>query len=443
MPFPNNSKLMLHRTPKKDVEAGRVPVIVKGEGLYVEDSDGNRYLEMDSGLTRPVSLGYGNKEVAQAVYDQILRLSYFTPCGWANEPAMELAEKIAALAPGDINHVTFECSGSEAVESAMKLAKLYHFYKGNKQRFKAVSRVGAYHGANGLGLRAMGLVLPMRLMFEPSAPGGIFVHSPYCYRCPYKMTYPNCDMFCVTMTEEAILREDPDLIAAFIGETIQQGFGSYSPVKEYWPLIREMCDKHDIVLIMDEVICGFGRTGKMFGIEHFGVVPDIMTMAKCLSSGYVPLGAVGVTDKINDGIENFMHLHTYGNHPVGCAASLATIAILERDNLVERAADMGAYLLQALRDRLGNFPSAGEIRGQGLWVSVDFTTDKKTRPLFPAENLNSLVARALRRGVIIKGVGSAVELAPSFVITTEQIDEFVTVFAQCIEDEEKAMGLRK
>ena len=443
MQHTKDSPLMLHRTPQKDIDAGLVLTITKGEGMYVEDYSGKRYMDMDSGITRPLCLGYGNKHVAQAVYDQIMELSYFTPCGWSNPPALKLAARVANVLPGDVNHVTFECSGSEAVESAMKLAKLYHNSQGNKQKYKNISRIGAYHGVNGLGLRALGTVIPMRLAYEPTAPGGVFVHSPYCYRCPYKMSYPNCDMFCVSMTEEAILREDPELIATFIGEPFQQGFGSYGPVQEYWPMIRELCDKYNILMIADEVICGFGRTGKWFGIEHYNVVPDIITMAKCISSGYVPLGAVGVRDKVKDAIDNFMHLHTYGNHPVGCAAGLATMDVIEEDNLVEASAEMGAYLLQALQDRLSDYPSVGEIRGKGLWVSVDFTPDKKTRAMFPAANLASMTARALARGYIIKAMGCAVELAPSYIITKEQIDAFVPAFVQCIEDEEKAMGLRK
>ena len=444
MRYTNDSPLMLHRTSQQDVDDGRILTLDKGDGVYLEDSDGNRYMDLNSGLTRPVCLGYGNKEVADAVHEQMLRLAYVTPCGWANEPAMLLAGRIAELAPGDINTVTFECSGSEAVEAAMKLARLYHYNKGGKQRFKVVSRIGAYHGVNGLALRALGSVLPMRLMFEPTAPGGVFVHSPYCYRCPYKMTYPNCDMYCVTTTEETILREDPDLIAAFIGEPFQQGFGSYGPVPEYWPMIRAICDKYDIMLIMDEVICGFGRTGKMFGIEHFGVVPDIMTMGKCMSSGYLPLGAVGISDTVREGIDNFMHLHTYGNYPVCCAAGLATLDVIMRENLVRRSAEMGEYLLGALRDRLSDSPSAGEIRGKGLWVSVDFTTDKTARTLFPAASLSGIVARALRRGFITRAMGgSAIELAPSFIITREQVDAFVEAFALCVAEEEKAIGLRK
>jgi len=243
--------------------------------------------------------------------------------------------------------------------------------------------------------------------------------------------------------EEYINLEGPEMISAFIGEPVQQGFGSYAPPAGYWEAVRRICDKYGVLLISDEVICGFGRTGKMFGIENFGVQPDMMSMAKCLTSGYVPLGAVGVSDKIAATIENFMHLHTYGNHPVGCAAGLATLDIMIKENLVARAAEMGAYLLSVLKSRLSGHPSVGEVRGTGLWVSTDMTTDKKTRPPFPAANLGSLVNRAMKRGYMIKAMGSAVELAPPYIITKEQIDQFADVYVQCVEEEEKAMGLRK
>ena len=442
MHYDKSSKLILHRTSRKEIEDG-ILTIVKGEGVYVEDSAGQRYLDMESGITRPVFLGYGRQEVAQACYDQIMKMAYVTPCARSNEPAMKLADKLAELAPGDINHFTFECSGSEAVESAMKMAKLYHAYRGEKHRFKVISRIGAYHGVNGLGLRALGTVLPMRLMFDPSYPGGVFIPSPYCYRCFFKLSYPDCGLKCAEVLEEYINLEGPELVSAFIGEPIQQGFGSYSPPEGYWPALREICSKYGVLLISDEVICGFGRTGKMFGIEHFKTQPDIICMAKCLTSGYVPLAAVGVSDQIAATVENFMHLHTYGNHPVSCAAGLAVMDILVKENMVQKSAEMGAYLLSALEGRLAGYPSVGEVRGKGLWVSTDLTADKKTRAIFPAANLNSLVLRAQHRGYLLKAMGSAIELAPSYIITKEQIDQFVDAFALCLADEEKAMGLRK
>ena len=442
MRYDKSSKLILHRTSKKEIEDG-IMTIVKGEGVYVEDSEGRRYLDMDSGITRPVAIGYGRREVAQACYDQILRCGYVTPCGRANEPAMRLADRLAELAPGDINHFTFECSGSEAVESAMKLARLYHHYRGEKNRYKVVSRLGAYHGVNGLGLRALGTVLPMRHFFEPSSPGGVFIPSPYCYRCHFKLSYPDCGLKCAEALEDHILLEGPEMISAFIGEPVQQGFGSYAPPSGYWEAVRGICSQYGVLLISDEVICGFGRTGRMFGIENFGVQPDMITIAKCLTSGYVPLAGVGVADRVAAGVENFMHLHTYGNHPVGCAAALANLDILINENLVSRAAEMGAYLLAALQDRLSGYPSVGEVRGAGLWVSADLTTDRRTRPVWPAANLGRLVLRAQERGYLIKAMGSAIELAPPYIISKEQIDQFVDIFAQCLTEEEKAMGLRQ
>jgi adenosylmethionine-8-amino-7-oxononanoate aminotransferase len=442
MNYDAKSKLLLHRTSKKEIADG-VLTLVKGEGLNVVDSEGRSYIDMESGVTRPVGLGYGRREVAQAVYDQIMAIGYVTPCGRSNEPAMKLADKLAAMTPGALNRFVFECSGSEAVESAMKFAKLYHYHRGDKNRFKSISRQGAYHGVNGLGLRALGTVLPMRLMFEPSSPGGLFIPSPYCYRCFYKLAYPECGLRCAEALEDYLVLEGPELVSTFIGEPVQQGFGSYVPPKGYWEAIRRICTKYGVLMISDEVICGFGRTGKMWGFEHFGVEPDLITMAKCLTSGYVPLSGVGVTDQVADGVESFMHLHTYGNHPVGCAAALAVVDIYEKENLFARSAEMGRHLLDAVTEALKGFPSVGEVRGLGLWVSADLTVDHKTRPVFPAANLNSIVARAQAKGYVIKAMGSAIELAPPYIITREEIDRFVPVFAECLKEEEKAMGLRK
>jgi len=437
-----DANLVLHRTSKDEIANGII-TLLKGNGLILEDTKGNRYIDMESGITRPVSLGYGRKEIAQACYDQIMELAYATPCGRSNVTSLKLAARLAKLAPANINHFVFECDGSEAVESAMKLARQYHYNNGNKNRYKVISRMGAYHGVNGIGLSALGVVLSMRHVFEPAAPGTVFVHSPYCYRCPFGRRYPDCDLRCAKEVEEMILFESPELVSCFIGEPVQQAFGSYAPPKEYWDAIRKICDKYDVILIEDEVICGIGRTGKMFAAEHFDLQPDLMTMAKCLTSGYLPLGGVGISDKIHDKVDNFMHLHTYGNHPVSCAAALANLDVLESDKLVENCDRMGSYLKQSLEDALKDYPSVGEIRGLGLWVSVDFTTDKTARPEYPGSSLNAICNDALARGYMLKAMGSAIELAPSFIITKDVIDAFVPVFAECIRNEEKRLDLRK
>jgi adenosylmethionine-8-amino-7-oxononanoate aminotransferase len=433
------SHLILHRTPRTDVEKG-ITVMVKGEGSRLIDKEGKSYLDMEAGVTRPVHIGYGRQEVARAAYDQMCRLHYFSPSGYANEPALELADLLSRITPGDINRFTFECSGSEAVESAMKLAKHYHYFKGNKACFKVISRKGAYHGVNGYGVRALGTVMPMRQMMEPIAPGAVYVEPPYCYRCPYELAYPACDLKCARDIERTIEFENPELITAFIGEPIMQGFGAVSPPKEYWPMVRGICNKYDILLIIDEVICGFGRTGKMFGVEHFAIQPDMLTMAKGISSGYVPLGAVGCTDKIMEPIENFLHLHTYGNHPVACAAALKNIEILQTEKLVARSEEMGQYFLACLKD-LEHHAIVGEARGRGLWLGLDFTADKKTRALFPPNRIANMIRRAKQLGVIIKTMGFALEFAPPLIISKEEIDAAVKVIDQCITEEERAMGI--
>jgi adenosylmethionine-8-amino-7-oxononanoate aminotransferase len=435
----DSARLILHRTPQADVKKG-ITIMVKGEGSRLIDKAGKSYLDMEAGITRPVHIGYGREEVARAAYDQMCRLHYFSPFAYANEPAVELANLLARITPGEINRFTFECSGSEAVESAMKLAKHYHYFKGDKACFKIISRKGAYHGVNGYGVRALGTVMPMRQMMEPIAPGAVYVEPPYCYRCPYGLFYPDCDLKCARDIERAIEFENPELITAFIGEPIMQGFGAVSPPIEYWPIVRGICNKYNILLIIDEVICGFGRTGKMFGVEHFAIHPDLLTMAKGISSGYVPLGAVGCTDQVMAPIENFFHLHTYGNHPVACAAALKNIEIMQTEELVKNSEEMGEYFLGCLKN-LEHHAIVGEARGRGLWLALDLTTDKKTRAPFPINRIANMIRRAKQLGVIIKAMGCALEFAPPLIITKEEIDEAMKVIEQCITEEEKVTGV--
>lgn len=435
----NHSHLILQRTPKEQLEKG-ITVMTRGQGIWVYDQDGKRYLDLVAGMTRPVHVGYGRKEIAQAVYDQICDLSYFTPMQFANGPAIRLAEVLSEIAPGGINRFSFFCDGSEAVEAAMKLARHYHHFRGEKNRFKIISRRGAYHGVTGGALRALGTVLPMRQIMEPLAPGTIFVDSPYCYRCPIHLTYPGCNLACARDIEKIIEFEDPEQVSAFIGEPIQQGFGAYAPPEEYWKIVRNICDKYGILLIIDEVICGFGRTGKWFGIEHFGIEPDILTMAKGISSGYIPLGAIGCTDRVWEPIEIFQHLHTYGNHPVSCAAALKNIEILKDERLIENSRQVGLHFLEKLKT-LERHPIVGEVRGTGLWTAVDLTSDRKTRALFPGNRMNNIIQRSKTKGLIIKTMGHALEFAPPLIIRREEIDEAVRILDEAITEEENERGL--
>lgn len=432
--------LIMQRTTKDQIAEG-LPVIIRGDGLRVYDQNGKDYLDLTSGNTRPVHVGYGRKEIAQAVYDQICELPYFTPMRFVNKPSSELADTLASITPGQIDRFTFVCDGSEAVETAIKLARHYHFFNGEKRRNKIISRRGAYHGVTGLALRALGSVLPMKQIMEPLAPGAVFVESPYCYRCPLHLSYPACDLACARDIERTIEFEDPEQVSAFIGESIQQGFGAYSPPKEYWSIVREICDRHGVMIIVDEVICGFGRTGKWFGIQNFDIEPDIMSMAKGLTSGYVPLGGVGCSAKVMDPVSELRHLHTYGNHPVSCAAALKNIEIIKRESLIDRASEMGAYFLEKLRE-FSDHPIVGEVRGTGMWTAIDLTSDKKTKAVLPVEHQESIVRRAREKGIIIKYQGPALEFAPSLTISREEIDEGVKLLEECLVEEEREMGLR-
>jgi adenosylmethionine-8-amino-7-oxononanoate aminotransferase len=416
-------------------------MMVKGSGVRVFDEQGKSYLDFVSGVTRPVHVGYGRKEIAQAVYDQICEIPYFTPMQFTNRPAVNLANVLGEIAPGKIKKFFFVCDGSEAVESAIKFARHYHFFKGEKKRYKVISRRGAYHGVTGGALSVLGTVLPMRHIMEPMAPGTVFVESPYCYRCPVHLSYPGCDIACARDIERIIQFEDPTQISALIGEPIQQGFGAYAPPKEYWKIVREICSRYGILLIIDEVICGFGRTGKWFGVQHFDIEPDLITMAKGISSGYVPLGAVGITNEAFEPIEIFQHLHTYSNHPVSCAAGLKNIEIMHKEKLVENAAKMGKHLLEGLKS-LESHPTVGEARGTGLWAAIDFTMDKKKRTPLAAERLSSMVNRAFSKGLVVKVMGQALEFAPPLIIQKSDIDEGLKILNECITEEEKAMSLK-
>ncbi len=434
-----NASLILCRTSKELIQKG-IPVIVKGEGARVFDQDGKSYLDFTSGVTRPVHIGHGRKDLAEAAGKQAAQLAYFTPMHFTNQPALELSELLSRFTPGKINNFHFVCDGSEAVESAMKLAKQHHYCRDEKQRFKVISRRGAYHGVTSLALRALGTVLSLKHSLEPLTPGSVFIESPYCYRCPLHLRYPDCDIACARDMRRIIEFEGPEHISAFIGEPIQQGFGALAPPPEYWEIIREICDDYGILLIIDEVICGFGRTGRWFGIEHFGIHPDIMTMAKGISSGYVPLGAIGCTDDVIDPIDTFEHIHTYANHPVSCATGLKNIEILDQEKLIDRSSDMGAYFLESLKP-LEHHSIVAEVRGTGLWLGIDFTVDKNTREIFPLDRLSSIVNRAKEKGLIIKLMGQALELAPPLIIEKNEIDEAIGIIHECVDAEAKEMGL--
>ena len=416
--------------------------LVEGRGLRVTDSTGRTYLDLAAGGTRANAVGWGREEIAEAMYDQAKKLHYFTPADSHNAAAVKFAAILSELMPGDLSMAFFVCDGSEAVETAFKLAKQYNYYRGLPRKYKIISRRDAYHGTTMGALSAMGANHPLRRVMDPLVPGYLFVERPYCYRCPYGKDYPNCDIDCAQALEKLILDEGPEQVAAFIAEPIMQMGGCVIPPPEYFPMIREICEKHDVLLIDDEVITGFGRTGKMFGIEHFGVVPDIMVMAKQLTSGYVPMGAAVTKPSVIGEFPVFRHIHTYGGHPVACRAAAVNLEIIKREGLVENAREMGEYFLDGLKE-LERHPIVGEVRGIGLWLGIEFVQDKKTKARFPEDNNPALriVKRIREKGAFCRPSMQSIEIAPALIITRSDIDEAVKIIEEAIVEEVQFLGM--
>jgi adenosylmethionine-8-amino-7-oxononanoate aminotransferase len=417
-------------------------VFTRGEGIYVWDVDGKRYMDSMSSGVYAVHVGYGRKDIAQAMAEQASRLHYFCPYGYISEPVIKLGEKLAELAPGGLSITFFVCDGSEAVESAFKIAKQWAYHKGYRRKYKIISRRRAYHGSTMGALAATGTMSPLREIMEPLPPGYRFASAPYCYRCDFGQSYPDCQLQCAASVEQIIQHEGPDNVAAFIGEMVMAAGGCIAPPPEYWPRIREICDQYGVLLIDDEVVCGFGRTGKFFGAEHYGIEPDIMTMAKSITSGYSPLGAAMTKRQIIEDMPAFWHVHTYNNHPVSCTASLENIRIIEEENLVKNSAEMGKYLLAGLQS-LSPHPSVGDVRGLGLLTAVEFVRDKATKERFPEEEgfCSRVMDLALEEGLILRQVEDIIEFCPPLIITKSEIDEMVEITDRAITQAEKEFGL--
>jgi putrescine---pyruvate transaminase len=429
-------------THAKDLQRDEPIIYVEGSGATISDIHGKRYLDMMGSGSRANSLGYGNEEIARAMYDQALRAHYVGTGSALTEPMVNLASKVASLAPGRLSKMMFVSGGSEAVETALKIAKQYQQQSGRKPRaYKAISRWNAYHGAT-MGALSVTDWLGVREVFDPRVPGHSFVANPSCYRNPYGMEDDEAYAeFCAKHLERQIQFEDPELVAAFIGEPIMQANGVQIPPKSYWQRVREICTKYGVMMIMDEVITGFGRAGYWFVSEYFGVEPDIMTMAKALTAGYAPMGAVITRSDIADAIPMFRHVHTFSGHAVSCAAANAVIAINERERYIPRALKNGEYFQGALRDAVGDHPIVGQVRGMGHWHAIDFTADRRSRIPFADDTVKEVVRRMGQLGVIAGSMGTAMEMAPPLIISREEIDKAVAICAQAIQETAHSRGL--
>ena len=411
-------------------EEGGPTIIVEGNGIRVTDSEGISWIDVNGGYMS-VGVGYGRTEIVDAVRQQMLKLSYFAQ-GTTTEPVVRLVEKLAQITPGSLERTWLVAGGSEANETAIKIARAYHRRMGNVGRYKIISRRGSYHGALGTTTWLGGNT--DRSDFEPTYPGMLYAPQPHAYRCELGGTTPSeCAVRCAQAIEDLILFHGPETVAAVIAEPIGAEPGAIVPGDEYWPMVRQICDRYGVLLIADEVVCGFGRTGRMFAIEHWGVVPDLMTMAKGIVSSYLPQAAAIARKEIADafaGEDNIFHQAlTSGGHPVTAAAALKNIEIIESEGLVQNSADMGAYLLEELHSLQEKHPIIGEVQGLGLLLGIRLVSDRETKAQFPAEaRLSDRLTEGFRRqGLILRPTtdGSTIVLAPPLCVTRSDVNDIV------------------
>ena len=423
-------------------EEGGPSIMVSGDGVRVTDAEGNVWIDAHGGYAS-VNAGYGHTAIADAMLDQMQRLTYF-PQGTTTVPLIRLVEKLGELAPDNLERVWPVSGGSEANETAVKIARAYHKRRGDNGRYKVISRRGSYHGATG-GVMWMGASSGLS-DFEPAMPGMLYAPQPNHYRCEFNSSTPEeCAERSARAVEDLILLHNPDTVAAFIGEPVASGLAA--PSVEYWQMVREICDRYGVILIADEVVTGFGRTGKMFAMEHFGIVPDIMTVAKGITSSYLPLAATIASTHIADafaGEDNiFRQALTFGGHPVTSAVALKNIEIIERDELVNNSASMGAYFLERLQELQERHPSVGDVRGIGLLVGLELVSDRESKAPFD-ESLQvskRMTEKMNDRGVIMRFNGGKVTLGPPLCITSDDIDELVEEMDGAIGELEAELSL--
>jgi adenosylmethionine-8-amino-7-oxononanoate aminotransferase len=405
-----------------------VPIITRAEGCYVYDERGNRYLDGLSGLFC-VNAGHGRAEYGEAAARQIEELDFYTLWSYAHPRAIELAARIAALAPGDLNRVFFTSGGSEAVESALKLARNYHRIYGKGQKHKVIAREVAYHGTSMGALSATGIT-ELRSQFEPLTPGACHVPNTNVYRWP-EDRHP---LWAATAIEERIEFEGPETVAAVILEPVQNAGGCFVPPEGYFQRVREICDRHDVLLISDEVICAWGRLGHYFGCERFGYQPDMITVAKGLTSAYAPMGGVISSDRVAapfmEGDASFAHGFTFAGHPIASAIALANLDVFEREDLCGHVLAKEPEF-RGMLDSLRDLPIVGDVRGAGYFQAVELVKDKETKESFDDEESERLLRGFLsgelyKRGLICRADDRGdpvVQLAPPLIADSEQFEE--------------------
>lgn len=423
------------------------PIITHGDGVYIWDSNGKRYLDGLSGLFT-CQVGHGRKEIAKAAAKQAKKLEFFPLWSYATEPAIELAARLADYAPGDLNRVFFTTGGGEAVESAWKLAKQYFKLTGKPTKHKVISRSIAYHGTPHGALAITGLPT-FKIPFEPVAPGGFRVPNTNWYRAPkgHDTDIYEFGQWAANRIAEVIEMEGPDSVAAVFLEPVQNAGGCFPPPPGYFERVREICDEYDVLLVSDETICAFGRIGSIFACNDFGYVPDIITCAKGMSSGYSPIGAMIASDRLfepfNDGSTAFAHGFTFGGHPVSAAVALANLDIFEREGLCDHVKDKAPAFRSTL-ERLYDLPIVGDVRGEGFFYGIELVKDKATRETFDDGECERLLRGYLSKALFDSGIycraddrgDPVIQLAPPLIIGQTEFDDIAAKLRSVLEGAE-------
>lgn len=433
-----------HITQHKPFRENDPLVIAEGRGLRVWDINGREYLDALSGGVWSVNVGYGEKRIVDAMGEQNMKMCYFAGTV-GNVPGIELSGMLINKMPG-LSRVYLSPSGSEANEKAFKMVRQRAALKFGGKKHKILYRDRDYHGTTITTLSAGGQE-ERRMQYGPYTPGFVKFEHCCCYRCPFGKTYGACDIDCAGTVEDHILREGPENVGGVIVEPIVAGGGILVPPKEYFPMLREICDRYDVWLILDEVVCGLGRTGKWFGYQHYGIVPDIVTTAKGLASSYAPLAATMTTEKVFEEFladpseidAYFRDISTYGGCAGAAAAGVANLRVIEDDNLVDNSRELGAYLLEQLDEKLGDHKNVGEIRGLGLFAGVELVEDRATRAPMPEGILMKIVGDCMKNGVIVgrtnrslPNQNNILTMSPALIAAAEDIDRITDVITASV-----------
>jgi taurine-pyruvate aminotransferase len=433
-----------HLAQHKVFEAHPPMIVVEGKGLRIKDINGKEYLDATSGGVWCVNVGYGRDRIADAVAAQLKTMPYYAASA-GNLPSIELSRRLVALMPG-LSRVFISSSGSEANEKAYKMVRAIAHLQGTPEKKKIFYRNRDYHGTT-LGTLSSAGQSERKEWFGPFLEG--FVEFPHacCYRCPFSKTYPGCDLECAKVVEKIIQKENPETVGGLIVEPITAGGGIIVPVKEYYGELAAICRKYGVILILDEVVCGMGRTGTMFGYQHWGITPDMVTLAKGVASAYAAISATVTTEAVfkaflhdpSNKLAYFRDISTYGGCTGSSSAAIENLKIIDEEHLLENVKTMGAYLLDSLKDLL-SLPNVGEVRGRGLLCGVELVSDKTTKVPLPEETVVRIVGEMATRGVIVgrinrscPGFNNIINMAPAFVVTKSDIDAIVGTMRAAIE----------